>query len=66
MTKFQIVREDFKRQDTTNLMVIQLFDDNNLALTPNSSHTWQAKVVKGDKYAGEFRVNLKGNQIEVP
>ena len=66
MTKFQIVREDFKRQDTTNLMAIQLFDDNNMALTPNSSHTWQAKVVKGDKYAGEFSVNLRGNQIEVP
>lgn len=66
MSKFQVVGEDFKRQDTTNLVVVQLFDDNNLPLTPNSSHTWQAKVIREDKTVGTYAVRLNQSRIEVP
>lgn len=66
MSKFQVVGEDFKRQDTTNLVVVQLFDDNNLPLTPNSSHSWQAKVIREDKTVGTYAVQLNQSRIEVP
>ena len=63
MSQFQVRYEHFKREDTTNSMVINLYDDNGAPITPSSSHTWTAKVATDDGYAGEFPVVLSGNDI---
>lgn len=63
MSQFQVRYEHFKREDTTNSMVINLYDDNGVPITPSGSHTWTAKVATDDGYAGEFPVVLSGNDI---
>lgn len=63
MSQFQVRYEHFKREDTTNSMVINLYDDNGAPITPSGSHTWTAKVATDDGYAGEFPVVLSGNDI---
>ena len=63
MSQFQVRYEHFKREDTTNSMVINLYDDNGAPITPSGSHTWTAKVATDDGYAGEFPVTLSGNDI---
>lgn len=63
MSQFQVRYEHFKREDTTNSMVINLYDDNGASITPSGSHTWTAKVATDDGYAGEFPVVLSGNDI---
>lgn len=63
MSQFQVRYEHFKREDTTNSMVINLYDDNGAPITPSGSHTWTAKVATDDGYAGEFPVTVSGNDI---
>ena len=65
MTQFDIAYTDFKREDTTNDITIKLYADNKRPITPNSSHTWKAKVAKGDKYVGEYPVTIFGNTLKL-
>lgn len=65
MTQFDIAYTDFKREDTTNDITIKLYADNKRPITPDSSHTWKAKVAKGDKYVGEYPVAILGNTIKL-
>lgn len=65
MTLFDIAYDDFKREDTTNVIAINLYTDDKQPITPNASHTWKAKVSKGDKYVGEYPVTISGNTIKL-
>nr|WP_278773525.1 hypothetical protein [Limosilactobacillus mucosae] len=65
MTLFDIKYDDFKREDTTNTIVITLYTDDRQPITPDASHTWKAKVSKGDKYVGEYPVTVSGNTIKL-
>lgn len=65
MTQFDITYTDFKREDTTNDITIKLYNDDKKPITPNPSHTWKAKVAKGDKYVGEYPVTIFGNTIKL-
>lgn len=65
MAQFDIAYTDFKREDTTNDITITLYADNKRPITPNSSHTWKAKVAKGDKYVGEYPVTIFGNTLKL-
>lgn len=65
MTLFDIAYDDFKREDTTNTIVITLYTDDRQPITPDSSHTWKAKVSKEDKYVGEYPVTISGNTIKL-
>lgn len=65
MTLFDIAYDDFKREDTTNTITITLYTDDKQPITPNASHTWLAKVSKGDKYVGEYPVTISGNTIKL-
>ena len=65
MTQFDIAYTDFKREDTTNDITIKLYADNKRPITPDASHTWKAKVAKGDKYVGEYPVTIFGNTIKL-
>lgn len=65
MTLFDIAYDDFKREDTTNVITITLYTDDKQPITPNTSHTWKAKVSKGDKYVGEYPVTISGNTIKL-
>lgn len=65
MTLFDIAYDDFKREDTTNVITITLYTDDKQPITPNASHTWKAKVSKEDKYVGEYPVTISGNTIKL-
>lgn len=65
MTLFDIAYDDFKREDTTNVIAITLYTDDKQPITPNASHTWKAKVSKGDKYVGEYPVTISGDTIKL-
>ncbi|QLI94568.1 hypothetical protein H0G69_06340 [Limosilactobacillus mucosae] len=65
MTQFDITYTDFKREDTTNDITIKLYADNKRPIIPDASHTWKAKVAKGDKYVGEYPVTIFGNVIKL-
>lgn len=65
MTLFDIAYDDFKREDTTNVIAITLYTDDKQPITPNASHTWMAKVSKGDKYVGEYPVTISGDTIKL-
>lgn len=65
MTLFDIKYDDFKREDTTNVIAITLYTDDKQPITPNASHTWKAKVSKGDEYVGEYPVIISGNTIKL-
>ena len=65
MTQFDITYTDFKREDTTNDITIKLYADNKRPIIPDASHTWKAKVAKGDKYVGEYPVTILGNTIKL-
>lgn len=65
MTLFDIAYDDFKREDTTNVIAITLYTDDKQPITPNASHTWKAKVSKEDKYVGEYPVTIFGNTIKL-
>lgn len=65
MTLFDIAYDDFKREDTTNTITITLYTDDKQPITPDSSHTWKAKVSKGDRYVGEYPVTISGNAIKL-
>lgn len=65
MTLFDIKYDDFKREDTTNVITITLYTDDKQPITPNSSHTWKAKVSKEDKYVGEYPVTISGDTIKL-
>lgn len=65
MTLFDIKYDDFKREDTTNVITITLYTDDKQPITPNASHTWKAKVSKEDKYVGEYPVIISGNTIKL-
>lgn len=65
MTLFDIAYDDFKREDTTNVITITLYTDDRQPITPDASHTWEAKVSKGDKYVGEYPVTISGNTIKL-
>lgn len=65
MTQFDITYTDFKREDTTNDITIKLYADNKRPIIPDASHTWKAKVAKGDKYVGEYPVTIFGNTIKL-
>lgn len=65
MTLFDIAYDDFKREDTTNVITITLYTDDRQPITPNASHTWKAKVSKEDKYVGEYPVTISGNTIKL-
>lgn len=68
MSKYSVTYGlDFKRQDTTYIMSVQLYDDGDQPLTPNTSHNWSAKVVRGEKGVGKtYAVSLDGNNINIP
>lgn len=65
MTLFDIAYDDFKREDTTNVITITLYTDDRQPITPDASHTWKAKVSKGDKYVGEYPVTISDNTIKL-
>jgi hypothetical protein len=65
VTLFDIAYDDFKREDTTNVIAITLYTDDKQPITPNASHTWKAKVSKEDKYVGEYPVTISGNTIKL-
>lgn len=65
MTLFDIKYDDFKREDTTNVIAITLYTDDRQPITPNASHTWKAKVSKEDKYVGEYPVTISDNTIKL-
>lgn len=65
MTLFDIAYDDFKREDTTNVIAITLYTDDKQPITPNASHVWKAKVSKEDKYVGEYPVTISGNMIKL-
>lgn len=65
MTLFDIKYDDFKREDTTNTIVITLYTDDRQPITPDASHTWKAKVSKEDKYVGEYPVTISGDTIKL-
>lgn len=65
MTLFDIAYDDFKREDTTNVIAITLYTDDRQPIVPNASHTWKAKVSKEDKYVGEYPVTISGNTIKL-
>lgn len=65
MTLFDIAYDDFKREDTTNVIAITLYTDDRQPITPDASHTWKAKVSKEDKYVGEYPVTISGNTIKL-
>lgn len=65
MTLFDIKYDDFKREDTTNVIAITLYTDDRQPITPDASHTWKAKVSKGDKYVGEYPVTISDNTIKL-
>lgn len=65
VTQFDITYTDFKREDTTNDIIIKLYTDNKRPITPNVGHTWKAKVAKDDKYVGEYPVAIFGNTIKL-
>lgn len=65
MTQYDITYTDFKREDTTNDITIKLYADNKRPIIPDASHTWKAKVAKGDKYVGEYPVAISGNTIKL-
>ncbi len=65
MTLFDIAYDDFKREDTTNTIVITLYTDDRQPITPDASHTWKAKVSKEDKYVGEYPVTISDNTIKL-
>lgn len=65
MTLFDIKYDDFKREDTTNTIAITLYTDDRQPITPDSRHTWKAKIAKGDKYVGEYPVTISGNTIKL-
>lgn len=65
MTLFDIAYDDFKREDTTNVITITLYTDDRQPITPDASHTWKAKVSKEDKYVGEYPVTISGDTIKL-
>lgn len=65
MTLFDIKYDDFKREDTTNVITITLYTDDRQPITPDASHTWKAKVSKEDKYVGEYPVTISGDTIKL-
>lgn len=65
MTQCDITYTDFKREDTTNDITIKLYADDKRPIIPDASHTWKAKVAKGDKYVGEYPVTISGNTIKL-
>lgn len=66
MSRFEVRYEHFKREDTTNSMVINLYNDDGTAITPNSGHTWVGKIAKDDKYVGEYPLTISGTKIILP
>ena len=67
MSYCEVRYEHFKREDSTNSIIVTLFDDDQVTpIVPNSSHSWSAKVAKEEdeeKYVGEYPVQLRGNEI---
>lgn len=66
MSRFEVHYEHFKREDTTNSMAINLYNDDGTAITPNSGHTWVGKIAKDDKYVGEYPLTISGTKIILP
>lgn len=66
MSRFEVHYEHFKREDTTNSMVVNLYNDDGTAITPNSGHTWVGKIAKDDKYVGEYPLTISGTKIMLP
>ena len=66
MSRFEVHYEHFKREDTTNSMVVNLYNDDGTAITPNSGHTWVGKIAKDDKYVGEYPLTISGTKIILP
>lgn len=67
MSYCEVRYEHFKREDSTNSIIVTLFDDDQVTpIVPNSSHSWSAKVAKEEdeeKYVGEYPVQISGNEI---
>ena len=67
MSYCEVRYEHFKREDSTNSIIVTLFDDDQVTpIVPNSSHSWSAKVAKEEdeeKYVGEYPVQIRGNEI---
>lgn len=67
MSYCEVRYEHFKREDSTNSIIVTLFDDDQVTpIVPNSSHSWSAKVAKEEdeeKYVGEYPVQIHGNEI---
>lgn len=66
MSRFEVHYEHFKREDTTNSMVVNLYNDDGTAITPNSGHTWVGKIAKDDKYVGEYPLTISETKIILP
>ena len=58
MTLFDIAYDDFKREDTTNVITITLYTDDKQPITPNASHTWKAKVAKGESMSASTQLRF--------
>lgn len=63
MTLFKVTYENFKREDNTNNITVELFNDDQSVITPNTSHSWKAKLAMNDKFVGEYPVSISGTKI---
>lgn len=67
MSQFHVDYGDFKREDTVSSMKINLFNDDGTPITPNKSHTWVGKVVRGNKRTEKtYQILISDDDIFVP
>lgn len=67
MSQFHVDYGDFKREDTVSSMKINLFNDDGKPITPNKSHTWVGKVVRGNKRTEKtYQILISDDDIFVP
>lgn len=67
MTKYRAQYEDFKREDTVNVVKVWLFNDDGTPINPDAGHKWTAKLVKGDQKAGgPYAVMIEDGAIYLP
>lgn len=67
MSQFTVDYRDFKREDTVSSIKINLFNDDGKPITPNKSHTWVGKVVRGNKRTEKtYQILISDDDIFVP
>lgn len=68
MSKYTNLRfQDFKRTDNTNLLTVNVANDDGKIITPDTSHSWSGKVtdMQTNKFAGTYPVTISGDDISV-